>query len=74
MVAAVKVDVSSNVLKLFVPVHWLLNDDLTNDWLFKVVKLTSWVDHDAVKVDVGSDVLKLFVPVHTLLKLGLTND
>ena len=41
MVDAVKVDVGSIVLKLFVPTHSLLKVGLTNDLPFKVEKLTS---------------------------------
>ena len=48
MFDAVKVNVGSDVLKLFVLVHTLLKEGLTKDWPFKVEKLTSWLLVDAL--------------------------
>jgi hypothetical protein len=45
----------------------ILKDGLTNDWEFRQLKLTNWVDIVAEFVVVGIFVVKLFVPVHTLL-------
>ncbi len=55
MVDAVKIDVGNDVSKVFVPVHTLLKLGLTNDWPFKVKKLTSWLLVDAVVAQRGTD-------------------